>query len=180
MYGIVNKAIQGLITESHGEKIWDEIASELKLESKYFLSNESYPDSLTYDLIAKASEKTGISAADIMHSFGEYWVLNTGMKSYGSLMKAGGKDFGEFITNLPNFHSRVMLIYPKLNPPEFKVSEIQSNSIKLHYFSTREGLAHFVYGLIKGIAKIYETEVDVKMEEQNNKNEYKAQFNINW
>lgn len=180
MYGIVNKAIHGLVEQKFGKKAWQEIADELKLDNPYFLSSESYPDHITYDLVRITSEKTGCSTSDIMNEFGEYWILNTGMQSYGSLMKAGGADFKEFMTNLPNFHSRVMLIYPKLTPPEFHVTDICSNSLKLHYYSTRQGLVPFVNGLINGIAKMYKTSVNIKIDESNTINHQRAVFTISW
>jgi hypothetical protein len=43
-----------------------------------------------------------------------------------------------------------MLIYPKLTPPEFKVSHIETNSIHI-IFSKREGLQEFVRGLLQGL-----------------------------
>jgi len=41
-----------------------------------------------------------------------------------------------------------MLIYPKLTPPEFKISEVYENRLCLHYFSKRQGLQDFVRELI--------------------------------
>ncbi|MFV8360439.1 heme NO-binding domain-containing protein [Flavobacterium sp. LS1P3] len=32
-----------------------------------------------------------------------------------------------------------MFIYPKLTPPEFKVTDVPENSLNIHYFSKREG-----------------------------------------
>jgi hypothetical protein len=53
-------------------------------------------------------------------------------------MNSGGINLKEFLVNLPVFHNRIMLIYPKLTPPEFKVSHIETNSIHIHYFSKRD------------------------------------------
>ena len=50
-------------------------------------------------------------------------------------------------------------MYPKLNPPEFKTSNIEENSIHIHYFSTRVGLKDFVQGLFSGLGKMYSTPV---------------------
>jgi hypothetical protein len=52
-----------------------------------------------------------------------------------------------------------MLIYPKLTPPEFKVSHIETNSITFILFSKREGLQEFVRGLLQGLGKLYGTVV---------------------
>lgn len=48
-------------------------------------------------------------------------------EKYGGLMDAE-KIHYKFLINLPLFHNRVMMIYPKLTPPEFKISDVQENS----------------------------------------------------
>ncbi|MBI2271156.1 MAG: heme NO-binding domain-containing protein [Bacteroidetes bacterium] len=163
MYGIVNKAIQGLVTENFGEKAWNEVKIKSGVNVKSFLSNEPYPDDITYKLAGAASEVLNISLRDVLISFGEYWVLKTGQQHYGSLMQAGGNNLKEFLINLPGFHSRVMLIYPKLTPPEFKISDIEENSLHVHYYSQRKGLKDFVFGLLQGLGKMYKTETQITL-----------------
>lgn len=178
MYGIVNQAIQGLIIDSHGRESWDKIRIKSGIEEDFFLSDQSYEDHITYDLVGAASEILEIPASKVLHDFGEYWVLNTGQKKYGDLMKGGGANFYDFIKNLPNFHSRIMLIYPKLSPPEFKVEEISSNVLNLHYFSTREGLTNFVEGLLSGLAKLFNQKIEVTLINSNHSNAWHDVFRI--
>jgi hypothetical protein len=163
MYGIVNQAIQGLVTENFGAEAWKKIREKSLLTEENFLSNQIYDDSITYQLATAASEILELPLSTILIAFGEYWILKTGKEKYGSLMKAGGNNFREFLVNLPNFHSRVMLMYPKITPPEFKVTDETEHSLQLHYFSIREGLKHFMYGLIQGLAKLYQTEVQIEI-----------------
>jgi len=140
MYGIVNKAVKGLITEQFGEKTWQNVKSRSGIMIDDFLSNEAYDDSVTYKLAGAAAEELGITVDQVLHAFGEYWILKTGMEHYGSLMEAGGNNLKEFLENLPNFHSRVMLMFPDLTPPEFRTSDAGENDIKIHYYSDRPGL----------------------------------------
>jgi hypothetical protein len=163
MHGIVNQAIQGLITDKYGADKWLEIKQRCSLSVDYFISNEPYDDDITYDIIGIASEYLHIHSDIILEEFGVYWVTVTGMQKYGDLMKAGGKSFTQFILNLPNFHSRVMLIFPKLTPPEFSVEQINEKQLTLHYYSNRDGLSSFVIGLIKGIGIIYDTAIETKI-----------------
>ena len=163
MYGIVNQAIQGLVTENFGVETWAKIKEKSEVSDETFLSNQIYDDNITFKLASAASEVLQISMAEVLISFGEYWVLKTGNEKYGSLMKAGGHSLREFLLNLPNFHSRVMLLYPKITPPEFKITNETEDSLHLHYFSTREGLTHFMFGLISGLAKLYKVTVQIKL-----------------
>lgn len=155
MYGIVNRAIHGLVIENFGEEAWVKIKNDSGVDIDYFLSNEPYDDSVTFKLAASASKVLNLSLKEVLIAFGEYWILNTGQKHYASLMQSGGAAAHEFLINLPHFHSRVSLIYPKLTPPEFQVKETDNNKLELHYYSSRDGLTYFVVGLLSGIGKMF-------------------------
>jgi hypothetical protein len=163
MYGIVNKAIQGLITENFGEEVWQNVKEESGVNHDIVFSNESYPDEETFKLAEAASKVLKKDINDIFIAFGEYWVLKTGPQSYGSLMQAGGSTFKEFMVNLPNFHNRVILIYPKLQMPEFLMTDVTDNSLVCHYYSSRQGLKYFVLGLLQGLGKMFNTELKIKI-----------------
>lgn len=180
MYGIVNKAIKGLVIDNYGIETWNKIKTKSGLESDEFLNNEPYPDKTTFDLAISASEILKIDLNNVLISFGEYWILKTGQESYGSLMKAGGDNLKEFIINLPNFHSRVMLIYPNLTPPEFKITIIQEKSLDVHYISTRNGLQYFMYGLLQGLGKLFKTEISIKIIASKSDGAKNDIFNISW
>ncbi len=163
MYGLVNKAIEELVVTNFGEDKWEQIKQKAGVEVDVFVSNEAYPDSVTYDLVGAASEVLGAPARDILIAFGEHWVLKTAATSYGAMMRAGGASLKEFLVNLPNFHTRVQMIYPKLQPPRFECSDIGENSLHLHYFTHRPGLTDFVIGLVQGLGKLYSTPTTAKV-----------------
>lgn len=163
MYGIVNQAIQDLVIENYGQDNWNQILNRSGVRETQFMSNESYEDGITFELVAATSEVLSIAQEDVLEAFGKYWILNTGQKRYGDLMKAGGKDFIDFMMNLPNFHSRIMLIYPNLCPPEFIVEHSNEKKIILHYYSSRDGLTYFMFGLIKGIAEMFQQNIQVTL-----------------
>lgn len=162
---MVNKAIQDLITSRHGEGVWEEIKARAGVEEDLFISNEGYPDSMTYDLVGAAVEVTGVPADQILHQFGQYWVLETAQHGYGAMLKGSGKSLREFLINLPNFHTRVAMIFPHLAPPRFECTEITESSLRLHYRTHRPGLAQFVVGLVQGLGKLYETPTTVELTE---------------
>lgn len=157
MYGLVNKAIEELVVNSYGKDAWVTIKARAGVEVDVFISNAGYPDELTYQLIGAAAEVLELSAEQVLIAFGEHWVLQTGLSNYGPMMKSGGKTLREFLLNLPNFHTRVAMIYPKLEPPGFACSEVTETSLHLHYMTRRPGLTAFVSGLLRGLGKLYET-----------------------
>jgi hypothetical protein len=162
MYGMVNKAVEDMVVLHYGETAWEQIRTQAGVEVDVFMSNESYSDDITYNLIRAASQVLQLPAEQILIKFGEHWVLHTAQEGYGGLMNAAGRTLPEFMRNLPNFHSRMTMIFPKLQPPHFECTEITNQSLNLHYFSQRQGLAPFVVGLMQGLGKKFNTPVTVR------------------
>jgi len=180
MYGLVNQAIQGLVTSRFGADVWDRIKSDAGVEVDTFLSMEPYDDSITYDLVGSASAALEMPAADVLRAFGEYWVLETAAKGYGDLMKAAGRTLPEFITNLDQLHSRVLMTFPNLRPPSFQCTPVGPGELHLQYLSEREGLEPFVEGLIAGLGKHFGTEVDVTMIQPGSETAGPAEFLVRY
>jgi hypothetical protein len=71
-------------------------------------------------------------------------------------------------------------MYPKLTPPEFKISELKENSLHLHYISKREGLQEFVRGLIMGLGELFKTETQIELIASRNEGSSHEVFKIEW
>ncbi|MAJ47262.1 MAG: hypothetical protein CBC35_08440 [Planctomycetes bacterium TMED75] len=164
MYGLINKAISGLVIQNFGTAAWQEICQAANLDTHEFVSMEQYPDSITYDLVGAASKVLDLPPEVILETFGRYWVEFVGQQNYGKLMDAAGGNLGDFLENLDEMHARIMLSYPKLIPPSFKLSNRTSQSMSLHYSSTRAGLEPLVVGLLRGLADRFEIRIDVQQE----------------
>lgn len=161
MYGLVNQAIEEMVVLGHGHATWEEIKRTAGVEIELFVSSEGYPDEITYRLVGAACRVLGANADEILDAFGRHWLLHTGRVGYGSMLDAGGRSFGEFLRNLPDFHTRVSLIFPHLEPPRFAVTEIGEGTARLSYFSHREGLAALVLGILRGLGEKFDTEIGI-------------------
>jgi hypothetical protein len=96
------------------------------------------------------------------------------------MLQAGGENLRAFLVNLPTFHNRIILLYPKLTPPEFKVSHLETTSLYLHYFSKRHGLQDFVNGLLRGLSKLYNTPVEILLIQSRNDGSDSEIFKVSW
>jgi len=161
MYGLVNKAIEGLICSEAGEEVWEQIKAKAGIEIDYFVSMNSYPDHVTYSLVGAASELLGLPAEDVLKKFGEYWVLYTAKQGYGDLLAMSGNNLKDFLMNLDKLHASVGLSFPQLQPPSFRCKEISGDVLVLEYHSARPGLAPMVVGLVNGLAKMLQTKVEI-------------------
>lgn len=162
MYGLVNQAVEELISERFGRDVWLEVKARAGVTDEAFVSMVAYPDAVTYQLVAAASEVVHLPAEALLEAFGEYWTLYTGSRGYGAMFDRGGSTFAEFMGNLHQLHTHVARSFPQLQPPSFWCTDVTDGYLRLHYQSTREGLAPMVIGLIKGLGVRYATTVRVE------------------
>ena len=163
MYGMVNKAVQDMVVGQFGGDTWDRIAEASGFHDGSFVAMQQYPDQVTYDLVGAASRELGIPADQLLEAFGEYWVLYTAREGYGDLLKMTGPTLRDCLKNLDMLHARVGLSFPQLQPPSFRCVDVTEHSMHVRYYSHRSGLAPLVTGLLKGLAKTYETPVEVSL-----------------
>lgn len=182
MYGLVNQAVQGLITKEFGEKKWNEIKAKAGFKDPIFVSMRKYDDSITYDLVTAASEVLNVSAEDLLEAFGEYWVLYTAEEGYGEMLDMAGSTFEEFLGNLNHLHRRVGDVMPELTPPSFECETISEHEMRLYYITKRPGLNSMVLGLVKGLGKRFSVkDLNVVLEETKKEGEVlKSAFKISW
>lgn len=180
MYGIVNKAIEELICEHFGTDKWEEVKQHSGVNIDFFMSNDPYDDDITYKLATSASHVLNLSIDSVLNAFGEYWVLNTGKRKYGMLMESGGHNLQAFIHNLPAFHNRISLIYPKLAPPEFKIVTLSDTKLEVHYFSHRPGLQEFMRGLLSGLGKFFNENISIDLIQSRNNGFDHDVFEVSW
>jgi hypothetical protein len=152
MYGMVNLAVRDLVITQFGESTWQTICEKAGVGTTDFVALKAYPDSVTYSLVGSASELLKVAPEQILHTFGEHWVRYTAHAGYGVMMDMFGRDFRTCLKNLNGMHSHMGAMMPELVPPRFTVDEVDATHLRVHYFSTREGLAPFVTGLLVGLA----------------------------
>ena len=86
MYGLINNSLKSMIVAKFGEEQWQGVLKASGVPEDSFLTMRSYDDSVTYALAGAASEVLGAPLEACLEMFGEYWVLETATKSYGSII----------------------------------------------------------------------------------------------
>ncbi len=162
MYGMINQALKELVESHSGARVWGEICESAGVSSEDFDSLLPYEDSLTYRLVGLTSEKLGLSASEILRMFGLHWVSFTAHQGYGEMMALFGRDLRTCLKNLNRMHGHMGAMMPDLHPPRFVVEEKNSESLTLHYYSTRHGLAPLVVGIIEGLAQKFREPITVR------------------
>ncbi len=162
MHGLVNKAVEDLIRTKFGAHAWEQIANIAGIDDVGFISMDPYPDEITYGLVTAASKVLETPVDQLLEAFGEYWTLYTAREGYGDLLSISGDNFHNFLENLDGLHARIALSFPELKPPAFHCEHKDDGNLVLHYYSERPGLAPMVKGLVKGLANMFEIDVDIE------------------
>ena len=116
MYGLVNRAIQGLVENQFGTEAWERICARADIDGGAgFVAMEAYDDAITYALVGAASEELGLDAGTVLQSFGEYWTLYTIEEGYGDMLTMMGSTLDEFLDNLDSVAGSGK-VFPKLSP----------------------------------------------------------------
>ena len=97
MYGLVNTAVRDLVVDQHGPEVWERVRTRAGVASDTFVAMEQYPDAVTYDLVAAASEELGAPAEALLEAFGERWITYTAEKGYGEALEFAGQDLEGFL-----------------------------------------------------------------------------------
>lgn len=164
MYGLINQAVHDLIVSKFGQGAWNEIAARAGVGDSTFATMSKYPDDVTYGLVGAASQVLNLPAEQVLEAFGEYWTVYSAEQGYGHLLDFAGSNLVDFLTNLDEMHTRIQMMFPDLGPPSFRVSDVTDSSLRLHYFSSRPGLAPVAKGMVQGLGKRFGTPVDVHLE----------------
>jgi hypothetical protein len=181
MYGLVNRAIQQMVCTQHGEEVWERIKEKADLcDLDFFSTYQAYPDDVTHRLVAAASEELGLTAADIMHAFGEYWITYTASEGYEQLLESTGETLPEFLDHLDTLHARAGLAFPQLQPPSFRCRHADAHTLDLEYRSRRRGLAPMVVGLLHGLGRRFRTPVSVEQTASREDGARHDQFHIRY
>jgi len=164
MYGLINKVLKKMIVDKHGDSFWRNLVEENKSLSQNFNSFAQYDDSITKDIIFALSEKLNISATQLLEEFGQYWIPFAYNSEYSGILSIYEKGPVELLKSLDALHTRLSMSFDNLKPPSFWITSESSNSILVHYQSSRDlPLEYFVVGLIKGIFQKFRKECEIEI-----------------
>jgi hypothetical protein len=164
MYGLVNKAIREMMLARTSHQVWCATLESAGIDEDAFVISESYADEITFSLTKAASQTLNISVDQFLRDLGHWWIRQTAVRDYPHLMHAAGTSLKDFLLRLPDLHTRIGIIFPRLQPPEFACSDIGPVSLRLHYRSHRQGLVPFLIGLLEALALHFKTPLRITHE----------------
>jgi heme-NO-binding protein len=161
MDGLVNKALVDVLRARAGSEGYARIAQEVGLNGTPFAAGTLYPDELTFRLVHAGADVLGLSSDAVLELLGEHWVGFAIGEGYGRFLTTAGRTFRDVLLNLDRMHEKISSIYPHLQQPSFWCTDSTDESLVLHYSSVRRGLAPLVVGIVRGLATMHHTRVEV-------------------
>jgi hypothetical protein len=181
LYGLINSALVDFMRTHLGESNMEESLEKCGCDHLVFATMETYPDEYTYRMVGEFTERRGRPAQEVLEQFGEYWVLEVAAKRFKNLLSMVGHDFLTCIENLDLMHERIATEFDNLQQPSFLIKKIDdlNESYEVNYISHRDGLEHFVMGLLRGLAKYHQTSASIDLLSVERGNGTKATFLVN-
>ena len=160
MKGIIFREFLDLVEDKFGLETVDEIIqkSELKSEGAYTTTG-TYEFSEMLQLISNLSQKTSISADDLLLIYGEH-LFGVFKKKYPQMINSY-KDPIELLSSIENhIHVEVIKLYPDAELPSFQVIEKSEKSLIMLYKSDR-ALYKLGLGLMNETFNHFQTKVNI-------------------
>ena len=161
MYGLVKQGLEHMVCARHGEEAWSAIKRDAGIDIEMFIGMHVYPDEMAFALFRSASTVLGISLAELLRSFGAYWLTFTAHAGHDHLLDMAGSSLAEFLENLDTMHSVLVEGFPEMKAPTFTCDQISSTEFDLHYHSERRGLAPMVIGLVSALAERFGDVIEI-------------------
>jgi len=162
MKGIVFSEFADLVEEKFSPEMYDEIIMESDLPSGgAYTAVGTYEHAEMVQLVSKLSEKTAISVADLLYTFGEH-LAERFASIYPIFFQEAGNVF-DFMKSLnDHIHVEVLKLYPDADLPHFSFDDSNPDCLVLEYTSER-GMADLANGLMNGAIAFYGENISVKM-----------------
>lgn len=177
MKGIIFNLLQDVVSQHHGEDVWDDLIDAAQVDGVY-TSAGSYPDEDMTALVNAAGAKLGLSSAEVLRWFGK--------EAMPHLARLFPGFFGEhvsartFVLGVNDIiHFEVRKIYVGAECPHFHIREGANGSLSLDYRSTRR-LCALGQGFLEGAGAHYGEELDVQHPQCIDRGDARCIFHVHW
>lgn len=163
MKGVIACCLADLVQTKFGKDKWETILVKSGLNpTTKFLCTQDIPDEAIMSVVQNTCDVLGITLTQAADAFGDYWVNDFATKVYKAYYPFYPEDKSAkgFLLNMDSVHKMVTRNVPNAHPPRFEYEWKSDNTLIMHYKSAR-GLVDFLVGLIKGVGRFYNEELNV-------------------
>ncbi|EGD78919.1 NO-insensitive guanylyl cyclase III [Salpingoeca rosetta] len=163
MYGFLHQALTAwLRSQDGGEQTLKDVYEQLNITGSPDDFFRHYSDTQTMLFLDLASKATGLTLEECMYEAGKMSMGTFVRNGYEPVLRTLGKDFFTMLTNLDSLHDNFLSAFPEMKVPSLRPERNPDDSMSIHYYSQRRGLAPFMMGALKSSAKmLYDLDIDI-------------------
>lgn len=155
MHGMINRAIQGFVSDTYGPERWARMACAAGLGFTDFEAMLVYDAALTPRILNAVCGDLEKPGDEVLEDIGTYLVSHPNAEAVRRLLRFGGVDFVEFLHSLDDLPDRARLAVPNLDLPELELHERTPERFSLTLRWSLDGFGHVMMGALRTLADDY-------------------------
>ncbi|SEO23188.1 Haem-NO-binding [Pseudorhodobacter antarcticus] len=155
MHGLINRAIQCYVRDTHGADAWVQVTRMARLGFDSFETMLTYDDAATEAVIAAAVQVLRRPRETILEDLGTFLVSDPNLDALRRLLRFGGVTFTDFLLTLEETRGRGQLALADIDLPQLDLYEISPRLYTLQCRFPIEGSGHVIVGLLRAMADDY-------------------------
>lgn len=154
MHGLVNRAIEGFLSDTYGPATARRIMTEAGAPDGF--EAMKHDDALTDAVLSAAARNLGKPRVALLEDLGTYLIWHPKVPAVRRLLRFCGADFAEFVASLADLPARVRLAFPDLVLPAIEVRGRGPGAFSLS-IDPDFGFGPFLAGVLQAMADDYGT-----------------------
>lgn len=177
MKGVIFNLLQAVVTEAHGDDVWDDLIDQAGASGAY-TSLGNYDDAELEALVAAACEKLGLDRGAVLRWFGQQAMPHLAI-AYPVFFEghAGARTFLEGINDI--IHAEVRKLYVGAECPHFNIQNAPGDRMDMDYLSSRRMCA-LAQGFTEGAARHFGEDIDFEHLTCTERGDPHCTFRIAW
>ncbi|HID67389.1 MAG TPA: heme NO-binding protein [Roseibacterium sp.] len=155
MHGMINRALQGFLTETYGPDVWAEVRTLADFRFEDFESMLQYDDDLTMACFKAATDVVHQSPAAVLEDLGTFLITHPPLDPLRRLLRFGGASFTEFVLSLDELADRGRMAMPDIEMPEITVTQEDTANFRLRARWKLPGIGPILLGSLRAMADDY-------------------------
>lgn len=155
MHGLINRALECFVRDTHGQAVWLQIARDAGLPHVTYEAMLTYDFSETVAVLTALCRRLGRPIEDILEDSGLYLVSHPNTRALRRLLRFGGGSFVEFLHTLDELPDWARMAVDDLELPALQLCEQADGRFTLLVHFPREGFGWVIMGLLRAMADDY-------------------------
>jgi predicted hydrocarbon binding protein len=155
VHGIVFSAFRDFVSARHGSELVKGVFAD-----REYATSEAYPDEALVELLARASQETGVDTARLLEEFGAYTGEHFFPRLYPAFYSGDRGTRSFLLTVEQRIHELVRATIPNAVPPRLQVEALGENGVEIRYESPRR-LCRLLQGLAIGTAGFFDENASI-------------------